>query len=539
MISKVLKAQSGSRPTGQAGNGQAGSKGGAVYDNKGSSARLTDYMEHEAKKQGQTGQYFSRDADGIGKQEVTGRIDGNVKGLKKEDSKFYSLIVSPSEPELKHIGSDAGKLKQYTRQVMENYAANFKLAGGRTLESKDLVWYAVVHRERQYSGTDTQVREGRARSGERKQGDQTHIHIIVSRRDAGQKTSLTPTGAKSRFPAQDWQQKNARDFQRMYGYAGESHFSRDAHKEAKLRGRVEAFSRQHNLQGYLSVDRVVLTGKEQGFGRGFYRNLKTMETTLEKGIRPTDPYSGLSRKDLYKAYATQREYRTDSKAERALNRQVVGLRSAYLKEYGVALTELEMSSRAIREAYGQHGHKWKFHRNFSELKDTILQSGHLPADYRQRLERKATEGEIAAGRESYRAGKGYPATPPAGRAGADGRAGSGKEYADERAGNQQTKGGAEGRAGERGGKPSGNEKATGLKQIAAEDSLDRQGDKSIDRPGGGSTGSGSKVAAGLSMLQNFLEGMDGGPAGVREAEWSERPRKKPRYKEQNNREYSL
>ncbi len=115
---------------------------------------------------------------------------------------------------------------------------------------------------------------------------------------------------------------------------------------------------------------------------------------MEKGIQPTDPYSGLNRKNLYKQYRTERNYQIDSKAERALNRQVVNIRSAYLKEHGVVLTELELSTDKIKKAYAGHEHKWKFHQNLNQLKDTILQTGELPANYQERLERKATSHEI-------------------------------------------------------------------------------------------------------------------------------------------------
>ncbi len=510
MISKVLKAKSESKST-----GKASSKSGAVYDNKGSALRLVNYMEHEALEQGESGRYFNKDRDGIDKEQVVLSIDLNVKGLGKEDSKFYSLIISPSASELAHIGSDEGKLKEYTRKVMENYAANFNLPGGQQLQSKDLIWYGIIHREREYSGTDAQVKEGKARSGERKQGDQTHIHIIVSRRDTQQKISLTPTGPRARFPAQNWQEKNAADFQKMYGFEGRSHFSKDAYKEEKLRERLVSFKEKHQLGDYLSVDRIALMGKEQGFGKMFYRNLKSLETTLEKGIRPTDPYSGLDRKNLHKQYRTERNYQIDNKSERALNRQVVNIRYEYLKEHGVALTELELSTEKIKKAYAEHEHKWKFYQNLSRLKDMILKTGELPSDYLQRLERKASSEEIQVNRGKYRASR-----------------------------KESVRGAANGRVNEDG-KPEG-ERNSQSKEANQRMSQDKSFDKSDESKefdpsqGSISSGVGSKLAASLSMLQNFLSGMGDGGSGSKDVEWSERPKKHRRTKEQqNNQEYSL
>ena len=510
MISKVLKAKSESKST-----GKASSKSGAVYDNKGSALRLVNYMEHEALEQGESGKYFSQDRDELAKEEVIERIDSNVKGLKKEDSKFYSLIISPSAAELAHIGSDEERLKAYTRKVMENYAANFNLPGGHKLESKNLVWYAIIHREREYSGTDVQVKEGRAKSGQRKEGDQTHIHIIVSRRDSGQKISLTPTGPRARFPAQNWQEKNAADFQKMYGFEGKSHFSKDTYKEEKLRERIEGFKDKQNLGDYLSTDRIALIGKEQGFGKMFYRNLKMLENTLEKGIRPTDPYSGLDRKNLYKQYRIERSYNLDSKSERTLNRQVVNLRSEYLKEHGVALTELDMSTEKIKKAYSEHVHKWKFYQNLNQLKDTLLKTGELPADYQEQLEQKATSQEIQTYKENHRSSTKESFRGPVNEPVKDNGRAEGEKTSQPKVSNQK---------------------------ISQDKSFDKSGDsksndsKGFDSSEGGTVGSGSggKIAAGLSMLQNFLSGMSEGSGSGKDVEWADRPKKRHKPKEQQN-----
>ena len=468
----------------------------------------------KALEQGESGKYFSQDRDGVDKEQVVLSIDSNVKGLKKEDSKFYSLIISPSASELAHIGSDEEKLKQYTRQVMENYAANFNLPDGKKLEGKDLVWYGIIHREREYSGTDIQVKEGRVRSCQRKEGDQTHIHIIVSRRDSEQQISLTPTGPRSRFPAQNWQEKNASDFQKMYGYQKQTHFSKDAYKEEKLRERLAAFKEKHQLGGYLSVDRIAFMGKEHGFGKMFYRNLKTLETTLEKGIRPSDPYSGLDRRSLHKQYRTERNYHLDTKSERALNRQVVNLRSAYLKEHGVALTELELSTEKIKKAYAEHAHKWKFYQNLAQLKDTLLKTGDLPSDYQQRLVKKATSEEIAANKENHRANRKEFVREPANGLVNDNTQAKGMMNSHQREADQK---------------------------ISQDKSFNKSDDsKGFDPSEGSGDSGGSKITASLSMLENFLSGMSDGLGSGKDVEWGERVKKRHKPKEQqNDKGYSL
>ncbi|MDJ1482638.1 DUF5712 family protein [Cytophagaceae bacterium YF14B1] len=389
MISKVLKAQSDGKPT-----SKAASKRGSVYDNKGSAARLVNYMEHEAKEQGETGAYFSQNSDEIQKQEVIAQIDGNVNGLKKEDSKFYSLIIAPSQTELSHIGSDSQTLKAYTRQVMENYAANFTFAGRQRVVSTDVLWFAIIHRERDYSGSDPMVREGKARSGERKKGDQTHIHIIVSRRDKAQTVNLTPTGAKTRFSIKSWQEKNAGDFQQLYGYTQQTHFPNDVYKADKLSERVQAFVTKHELEDYLSIDRIVSIGKEQDFGRIFYRNLNMLESSIEKGIRLRDPYSVLERRNVHKKNVKESVNQPDAKSERSLKKQIIRLRSDYLKEHGVVLTELDLPSELIKKVYNEHTHKWKFYQNLDILTTILLKSGNVPGDVEQQLSQLASSEEI-------------------------------------------------------------------------------------------------------------------------------------------------
>ncbi|WP_020602701.1 DUF5712 family protein, partial [Spirosoma spitsbergense] len=90
---------------------------------------------------------------------------------------FYTFTIDPSQKELAHIGNDPDKLRDYTRGVMENYAANF----GKGIESKDLIWYAKIEYSRSHTHEDKAVQEGTAQKGQPKEGDQTHVHIIVSR----------------------------------------------------------------------------------------------------------------------------------------------------------------------------------------------------------------------------------------------------------------------------------------------------------------------------------------------------------------------
>ncbi|GAB4022678.1 hypothetical protein GCM10028808_70890 [Spirosoma migulaei] len=156
-------------------------------NNKGSSARLVNYLEKENRNNlsSENEYFFSADRDKCNKWEVMQQIDNNAKGQKieKHQDRFFSIIIAPSQSELAQIGNDSGKLKEFTRSAMENYASGFCNYNGesRGVKSKDLVWYAKIEHERKFTSLDAEVKEGLSEQGQLKEGDQRHIHIIVSR----------------------------------------------------------------------------------------------------------------------------------------------------------------------------------------------------------------------------------------------------------------------------------------------------------------------------------------------------------------------
>lgn len=138
----------------------------------GSCGGLVEYLEKE-----QAGLWFSQSREQFAGHEVVAQIDHNKRNLGREDAKYYQVILAPSQAELAHIGSDPQKLQAFTRATMEQYAANF----GKGIESKDLVWFAKIEHSRSFDHTDRAVQLGEQQKGVTKTGDQTHIHVIVSR----------------------------------------------------------------------------------------------------------------------------------------------------------------------------------------------------------------------------------------------------------------------------------------------------------------------------------------------------------------------
>lgn len=265
--------------------------GKKVYDNKGSCSTLVHYLGHEAREKGEGLTFFNASRNDIWAGEAGQGIDGNVKGLRKREVKFYSLVLSPSAQELKHIGSDKEKLEAFTRRAMQNYALNFKLKNGRALNEQDLVWYATIHQGRKYKGDAEVVISSKAKSGELKPGIHTHVHILVSKRDHMQQISLNPQGSRDRFYMKGWQRLNEESFSAMFGY--ENRHSRETPSKQKperletlqsrIGQKVEIINGMLDKQQGLSTKEVVSLAEKRGYGQTFFYNLNRLENQLRKG----------------------------------------------------------------------------------------------------------------------------------------------------------------------------------------------------------------------------------------------------------------
>jgi hypothetical protein len=167
-------------------------------DNKGSSSGLVNYLEKENQQQSsQDIEYWFNDTNGsLEPFEVRSAIDHNVAKLGKKDSKFFLVNISPSQKEITFLKTRFGQhelkinLKKYAQKVMDEYALNFKRHGVES--SSDLVWFGKLEQFRYYRFTDTEVVDGERKRGEKKDGEQMHVQIIVSRKDKTNKIKLSP-----------------------------------------------------------------------------------------------------------------------------------------------------------------------------------------------------------------------------------------------------------------------------------------------------------------------------------------------------------
>lgn len=207
-----------------------------------SSAGFVDYLEKENQGLGpeERGYFFNQHDDQVFPEEVVREIDGNTAKLEKTEPRFYSITLNPSARELKSLENSSEALKKYTREVMKDYIASFnREIQGRAININDIKYYAKIEHQRTFKGTDKQVRENqpyaskilnykneilkikrgesqgdisnlknkisklekeaphqqnghRIVQGMQKESPQSHVHIIVSRKDASNRFSLSP-----------------------------------------------------------------------------------------------------------------------------------------------------------------------------------------------------------------------------------------------------------------------------------------------------------------------------------------------------------
>ena len=158
--------------------------------------------------------FFTHSKNNISTNEVISSIDSNIKRLGKKDAKYFAPTINFSSEELKHILSKItnkkeiehvwelnekeytlfnDKIKEYAREIMTNYAKNFNREDKGLKTGNDLVYFGKIEHFRKFKGTDKEVLNETYKTGDFKPGINSHVHLIVSRKDKTQKLKLTPT----------------------------------------------------------------------------------------------------------------------------------------------------------------------------------------------------------------------------------------------------------------------------------------------------------------------------------------------------------
>jgi hypothetical protein len=219
--------------------------------NKGSSSGLVHYLEKENRldKKIEPEYWFNGSQINIDPYLVMQTIDNNVAKLGKADAKFFLVNISPSQKEIAFLreqyGDDGVKdqLKGFAVRVMDAYAQNFKREGVNTHE--DLVWFAKLENYRYYTYNDPEVKQGIKKRGDRKEGEQMHIQVIVSRKDATNLIKLSPMNT-SRGKNKEHSKKMGQFDRMAFKQSGESLFDSLFEFDRQLKDKMAYANTQKN-----------------------------------------------------------------------------------------------------------------------------------------------------------------------------------------------------------------------------------------------------------------------------------------------------
>jgi hypothetical protein len=244
-------------------------------------ADFVTYLEKENRDQPleKMNYFFNHTGDQISEQQVVREIDANAGKLRKTEPRYYSITINPSQYELSHINNNSASLREYTVQVMREYAKAFnREIEGKPVGIENLKFFAKIEYQRSYHHYDKEIRENSPyikrivklehdlvkirrgdmdgnsqkvkqeinrlikeiphtidgkpiKEGMLKPGLQTHIHVIVSRKDATNSYSLSPGSkyksstvemhgrmVKRGFDRNQFFQSAERTFDRMFQY---------------------------------------------------------------------------------------------------------------------------------------------------------------------------------------------------------------------------------------------------------------------------------------------------------------------------------
>jgi len=242
-------------------------------NNKGTSRALVQYLEKEnlISDPNQAAEFWFNGAkNDIIPQEVHVNIDNNIAKLGKNDAKFYLINISPSQKEITYLKLKYGeqgaeeKLKEFAIQVMDEYARNFKRPGIDS--NRDLLWYGKLEHYRYYSYNDPEVQNGQYHEGDRKEGDQMHIQVIVSRKDITNRIKLSPMNNSKGTNAAHSAKLGQFD-RKAFKQSGEALFDRKFSFDRKLK---DTMAYAITMKGDNAEEKKILHTQQTAESNGFY-----------------------------------------------------------------------------------------------------------------------------------------------------------------------------------------------------------------------------------------------------------------------------
>mgnify|MGYP000532440959 CR=1 FL=1 len=259
--------------------------------NKGSSSGLVHYLEKENRiyNKDEPEYWFNGGQVRIDPYVAMWTIDNNIAKLGKDDAKFFLLNISPSQKEIAFLkeqyGEDGAKaqMKGFAVKVMDAYAQNFKREGINSHE--DLIWFGKLENYRYYTHNDPEVKQGIKKRGDRKEGEQMHVQVIVSRKDATNKIKLSPMNT-SRGKNEDHSKKMGQFDRVAFKQYGETVFDELFEFDRQLKDTMAyANAQKHgSLTERVQMETRYQKDKATQLSTGFGEDQSDME--LAPGIHP-------------------------------------------------------------------------------------------------------------------------------------------------------------------------------------------------------------------------------------------------------------
>lgn len=247
--------------------------------NSGSSIQLATYLNKD-----ENTYFIDKNGRRASIDRVVQEIDSNRQGLKSIEDKFYMISFSPSEYELEQmIGRKVNSfdeltelectklfsdLKEYTAQGMDKYAQAFDRENIKS--GKDLVYFSRIETSREYHHYDKEVFGGKKHVGDKKEGLNAHVHVIVCRKAANRKTSLSPN---MRFRNKTFEQ-GEKTITRGFDY---TNFTQDCHKLFREKFQIKSNNKEYDYARTFSVEKI--GSQVQGQVKGQIKNAIKQEIT--------------------------------------------------------------------------------------------------------------------------------------------------------------------------------------------------------------------------------------------------------------------
>jgi hypothetical protein len=263
-------------------------------NNSGSCGGLLNYLEKEDKNRDEEHElkgFFNAKESGLSNKEAKNEVEHDFykKGLKSNADKFYTVTISFSQDELK--GRSNKELTEFAQEKFgPMYCNSIK---GREIDPDKLQWVAKLETERKHKGDDEKVKNGNAKSGESKEGDQRHIHFVVARKMNDGRSQVSPMSNHFRKGASTGAVKSGFD-QDHIKFECEQEFDKRFNHERKEEEKVKNSLGDYrpDLVEKFNVKEIQKTEeKEQTAKDKFQSSQKDFEKTISKWDKVKDAFT--------------------------------------------------------------------------------------------------------------------------------------------------------------------------------------------------------------------------------------------------------